>query len=237
MSKKIVLPSISFIVARSNPGNVIGCENGLPWHLKSDLVRFRKITSHHAVIMGRKTYESIGKILPNRLNIVLTREGGFDNKPPLSLDENTLFITNNQSNAMFFADLFSIFHNKSEFFIIGGAEIYKMFGEIVNKVHLTEVFSEVKGDAYFHHKFDVKRNWRLLREEDFSASDSDQFGSRYIEYERRDRRYRYTFLEKFFTEQGEKSEWIANQVRNNRKSVESYISEHGVGPAQGVLPF
>ena len=70
---KFYMPPVCFIVARSLGGSVIGCEGRLPWKLKTDLARFRSLTSRHAVIMGRKTYDSIGKPLPNRLNVVVSR--------------------------------------------------------------------------------------------------------------------------------------------------------------------
>lgn len=70
----LTLPSISYVVARSVPGYVIGNENRLPWHLKTDLKRFKQITIGHPIIMGRKTHLSIGRPLPGRVNIVLSRK-------------------------------------------------------------------------------------------------------------------------------------------------------------------
>ncbi|MGI9464727.1 MAG: dihydrofolate reductase, partial [Aestuariivirgaceae bacterium] len=93
--KRVTMPSISFIVARSYPGNVIGCENELPWSLKTDLKNFRTITTGHVVVMGRKTLESIGKPLPNRTNVVLSREE--------SKKSNGVYWAGNVEDALFIA--------------------------------------------------------------------------------------------------------------------------------------
>src|SRR5208337_621034 len=89
MASRVRLPSISLIVARSYPGNVIGYKNKLPWHLNSDLRRFREITIGHVVIMGRNTFNSIGRPLPNRTNIVLTRDTSFVNSLSINFGEET----------------------------------------------------------------------------------------------------------------------------------------------------
>src|ERR1700690_3217865 len=89
MSKHARMPSISTIVARSYPGNVIGYRNALPWRLRTDLRRFREITTGHVVIMGRKTFISIGKPLANRTNIVLTKSPIFLNDTEISINDET----------------------------------------------------------------------------------------------------------------------------------------------------
>src|SRR5882724_3180559 len=128
MSNRARMPSISFIVARSSPGNVIGYENKLPWHLKSDLKRFREITTGHVVIMGRATFESIGRPLPNRTNIVLSRNPALTNSGGINFDEGTqLTWTNTFEDALLTADIISICRQKSDIFVIGGEAMYKLF--------------------------------------------------------------------------------------------------------------
>jgi len=135
------MPSISFVVARSEPGHVIGCDNKLPWHLKTDLKHFKAVTSKHVVIMGRKTFESIGKPLPNRINIVMS--GKAQNPSP------NLYFVDSKNSALYFADLLSVMYSSQDVFVIGGGAVYEEFKQIFNKVYLTEVYADVKGDAFF----------------------------------------------------------------------------------------
>lgn len=215
--KRVAMPSISFIVARSYPGNVIGCENMLPWHIRSDLQRFKKITSGHVVIMGRKTLESIGKPLPNRKNVVLSRTKG-DDAPGL-------YWASTKEDALYMADIFSIINDKKEFFVIGGAEIYKSFFALLDKIYLTEVFAKnVTGDAYFDHDFDHRR-WSTLEEEDFPATEFDEYPYRYSVYKRKRRRRRAVDLSQFMTETNQYIEYIKNHTININK-IRNDIPEH-----------
>ena len=110
-------------------------DNKLPWYIPDDLKRFKKLTSDKVVIMGRKTYESIGKPLPNRLNIIVTR-----NK---KLTIPGCIVVNSLTQAIEKAG------NNKEVFIIGGGEIYKESINFTNKIYLTKVHLEVKGDTTF----------------------------------------------------------------------------------------
>ncbi len=170
--EQVIMPSISFIVARSYPGNVIGCENTLPWRLKTDLQNFKKLTTGHVVIMGRKTLDSIGKPLPERMNVVLSRD--------LSHKDKGIFWARDLDNALFIADILSICYYKDEFFVIGGEQIYKnfLFKDFVNKIYLTEVYCEVNGDAYFDFNID-QGTWKKIHEQDFECSDVDDFPFRF----------------------------------------------------------
>lgn len=126
---------ISFIVAMDK-NCLIGSNNNLPWVLPDDLKRFKKITMGHPIIMGRKTYESIGKPLPGRKNIILTRNKG------LSFEGCTVFHSTN--------DLMDYCLCQSEeFFVIGGAEIFKIFLPYVDKLYITKINDEFSGDVYF----------------------------------------------------------------------------------------
>jgi dihydrofolate reductase len=200
-----IMPSISYIVARSYPGNVIGRENQLPWRLRSDLRRFREITSGHAVIMGRKTFESIGRPLPNRLNIVLSKSNIPNSS---SLFPGGVSWVNSVNDAVHAADHFSILNEKKNFFVIGGDVIYKLLGRQVNTVYLTEVMSaQISGDAWFDMEFD-RRQWRTTFEEDFPRTAEDQYPSRFSILERKDRYVRILDIRDFYTDKAITDEWI-----------------------------
>ena len=228
MVQEVKLPSISFIAARSYNGHVIGCDNKLPWTLRSDLQRFRKITINHSIIMGRKTFQSIGKKLPNRTNIILSREtfSGNNSDNLLSSPDHILWAQDRDS-AVFFADITSIANNKDDFFIIGGEQIYKQFFErdLINRVYLTEVFADVKGDAYLNMNFS-KEKWNTIDEQDFTKNDHDEFGSRFIVYQRKDRRNRYKILSSFFTDQSPKNTWLKDYIKKNKDAIEKYEKQH-----------
>lgn len=207
--KKIKMPSISFIVARSYPENIIGCDNELPWHLKSDLKRFRKITSGHSIIMGSNTFYSIGKVLPDRENIVISRKKH-------NILQKDLYWTRNKETAVLIADIFSISNRRNEIFVIGGQKMYELFNRMFNKIHLTEVFDKglVDGDAFFNYKFD-RRIWKTLDETDVPASDDDEFPSRYTVYESREKKNRIKWSSEFLTD--------SERVRD---FIEKYKTEH-----------
>ncbi len=162
---RVLLPSASSVVARSHPDHIIGIENKLPWHLGTDLKHFKRRTIGHAIIMGRKTYESIGKPLPNRENIVLSRS------PIQEVDG--LKWAPNVETALLLADSFAICNFQKQFYVIGGEEIYRLFERFINKVFITEVFcGRINGDAKFDMEFSIKE-WWFPYEEDFPKSDVD----------------------------------------------------------------
>jgi dihydrofolate reductase len=125
---------VSAIVAMSK-NRVIGRENQLPWRLPEDLKRFKKITMNHPIIMGRKTFESIGRVLPGRANIIISRNSHF--QAPGAKVVGSL------------EDALSLCKNEKEVFIIGGAEIYKLAMSRIQRIYLTLVHQEIQGDAFF----------------------------------------------------------------------------------------
>ena len=128
---------ISAIVAMSRQ-RVIGKDNQIPWYLPADLKYFKKTTLHHHVIMGRKTFQSIGRPLPKRTNIVLTRD--------LFFAASSCLVAHSADQALNIA----IDNGASEVFIIGGGEIYEMFMPFLDKIYLTEVEIDVMdGTATF----------------------------------------------------------------------------------------
>jgi dihydrofolate reductase len=142
--------NVSIIVAYSE-NFAIGKDNQLIWHISDDLKRFKRITTGHAILMGRKNHESIGKALPGRKNIVITRNPAYS-----SLDCMT---------AHNLPDAISLASPDDEIFIIGGSEIYKLALEanIVNKLYITIVHRKFKADAFFP-KLNFKE-WNLLEKE------------------------------------------------------------------------
>jgi dihydrofolate reductase len=121
---------ISIIVAYAH-GRVIGRQGKIPWYLPDDLQHFKQVTSGHTVVMGRKTYESIGRPLPQRRNVVLTHHCEID------------------------LPGFEVVHSKEailrlgDIFIIGGASLYSQFLEVAERLYITEVALDVEGDAFF----------------------------------------------------------------------------------------
>lgn len=182
-ANRVKMPSATSVVARSFPDNIIGIENELPWRLRTDLKQFKKRTTGHVVIMGRKTFDSIGRPLPNRVNIVLSRS---------KIENDSVIWANNYETALYLADVHSIILGKREFFIVGGENIYTTFEEIINKVVLTEVFSgNINGDAKFEFDYRDNKEWYAKFEEDFPQTDVDEFPFRVTIYRRRKPIHRY----------------------------------------------
>lgn len=135
--------TISAIVALSK-NNVIGKDGKLPWHVPEDLKRFKALTSGHVVVMGRKTFESIGNPLPNRTNIVITRDPDY-------LAEG-IIIAHSLQEALDISkkeELKTFDTSKNEIFIIGGGQIYEQAMPVTDKLYLTIIDEEIEGDTFF----------------------------------------------------------------------------------------
>lgn len=129
---------LSIIVAIAASNNAIGKDNSLLSHISEDLKRFKEITSNHKILMGRKTFESLPGILPNREHIILTRDKNFN------VDSDKVTIINNIEDAIkYYKD------SNEEIFIIGGGEIYKEFLPFANKLYLTKVYKDFDADTFF----------------------------------------------------------------------------------------
>ncbi|MBK2126044.1 dihydrofolate reductase [Fangia hongkongensis] len=115
----------------------IGIKNTLPWKLSDDLKNFKQVTEHNYIVMGRKTYESIGRPLPNRKNIILTRNSSFKQEKCIIIDsiDKVLNLAKEKPHM--------------EIFIIGGAEIYELFLPHVHRLYITKVNAKIKADAFF----------------------------------------------------------------------------------------
>lgn len=127
---------VNLIVAVSK-NNIIGNKNTLVWNIPDDLKRFKFLTTNNTIIMGRKTYQSIGKKLPNRLNIVVSKQKGFNAPGCIVVDSIEKAIKKSD--------------NKNDIFVIGGANIYNQFLEkdLIDKVYLTKIYEEYEGDTVF----------------------------------------------------------------------------------------
>lgn len=209
---RVKMPAISFVVARSEPGHVIGCDNKLPWHLKTDLRNFKKITTNHVVVMGRRTFDSIGKPLPNRINVVMSTQAPSDKTNYFS--ERNIFFAENRDSALYLADLLSFKNGYKDIFVIGGGVVYEEFKQTFNKIYLTEVYGrDIKGDAYFNYQFDDK-DWSLESEDHFPASNDDELPFALKIFKKRDlkKRERSRFLSSFLTPDENLKEWELQQL-------------------------
>ena len=156
---------ISIIVAMSQ-NSVIGENNQLPWHISEDLKNFKKTTLNHCVIMGRKTYDSIGKPLNNRRNIVISRDS--------SLKIDGVEVVNSLEKAI------SMVKEALEIFIIGGEQIYSMALSLATHLYITKVDGHFKGDAFFP-DLDQKE-WKEIAREDLISESQLKFS--FLKFER-----------------------------------------------------
>lgn len=161
---------LSIIVAMAKQ-NVIGLNNQMPWHLPADLAWFKKNTLNKPVIMGRKTFESIGRPLPNRHNIIISRQKQASNKTDISwvqsIDE---------------AILLAKTQNVDEAFIIGGGNIYQQALPLVNRLYLTHIEADLQGDTCFPNY--SQANWCSSFEESHQADDKNLYEYRFEILER-----------------------------------------------------
>ncbi len=158
---------ISIIVAISE-NNAIGKDNQLLWHLPLDLAYFKRITSGHPIIMGRKTFESIGRALPNRTNIVISR-----NKD-LKID-GVHVVESIEQGVQLAGD--------AECFIIGGGNIYDQAFTLADRIYLTKVHAHIEGDTFFP-EIDTK-DWKEIFHENHDADEKHRYSFSFITYDRK----------------------------------------------------
>lgn len=157
------------IIAAVATNGVIGRNNDLPWHLSADLKRLKSLTMGHHMIMGRKTYDSVGRPLPGRTTIVITRDPSFN------------------------AEGVEVAHTLEEaleraagddlVFIAGGSQIYEMALHRAERMYITRVHAEPAGDAYFP-DFDDVHEWQLVDSEHFDADEKNDYPYSFLTYER-----------------------------------------------------
>jgi dihydrofolate reductase len=162
-------PRVTLIVAMTDDG-VIGIDGQLPWRLPEDLRRFKAATLGKPVVMGRKTFESIGRPLPQRHNIVLTRQVGFSARDPAVTVVSTL-----EAALQAAGDV-------PEVMIIGGAEIYQLALPLAQRIILTRVHANVQGDTHFS-PLDPKA-WRVASSETYAADEKHAYSMTFEDLER-----------------------------------------------------
>ncbi len=157
---------LSIIVAVAN-NNIIGCNNTMMWHLKDDLKRFKNITSNHTIIMGRKTFEALPFVLPNRKHIVITNNIKYNySHKDVTISYDLKKVLKEHKNT------------PKESFIIGGGEIYEQALPYVDKIYLTRVLSDFNGDTTFNFN---QNNFYITYKSDIIINNNIPF--QYINYE------------------------------------------------------
>lgn len=160
---------LSIIVAVAK-NNVIGKDNKLIWHLPEDLKRFKRLTTGHTIIMGRKTFESLGRVLPNRKHIVLC------NDAEMNIDDENVEVVDS-------IDKLEKYENsEEENFVIGGASIYKLLLPKASKLYITKINQEFDGDVYFP---EINENeWKIVEREQGLKDEKNPYDYEYVTYVR-----------------------------------------------------
>jgi len=160
---------LSIVVAVAE-NNVIGKDNKLIWHLPEDLKRFKKLTTGHTIIMGRKTFESLGRVLPNRKHVILC------NDMELNIEDENVEVLEDISMLKQYID------STEENFVIGGATIYKLLLPYANKIYLTLIHEKFEGDVFFP-EID-EREWKIVETEKGLKDEKNPYDYEYITYTR-----------------------------------------------------
>ncbi len=157
------------LIAAAGDNNELGKNNDLVWHLPDDFKRFKKLTSGHHILMGRKTFDSFPQPLPNRTHVVITRQENFK-KPGI-------IVVHSLERAI------ELTKDDPQPFVIGGGEIYKMAMDVADKIELTRVHGEFEADTFFP-EID-KSQWKLISEEFHEKDEKHQYAFTYLTYERK----------------------------------------------------
>ena len=156
------------LIAAMDKNRLIGVKNGLPWHLPADFKHFKEVTMGKPVIMGRKTFESIGKALPGRKNIVISRAG---------------FAAEDVSVVDSIEKALEAVAGADEVMIIGGASFYEQMIDRADRMYLTYVDAECEGDAWFP-GFEAN-DWDVIEEKSYPADDKNNYAFRIVTYQRK----------------------------------------------------
>lgn len=168
---------IKLVVAASD-NNVIGDQGKMPWRQHDDLQHFKSLTICSVVIMGRKTFDSLKKPLPNRVNVVVTRdvEAFYKAHPDISRDSELFFVFNDLADAI---KAFSA--SNHEVYIIGGSEIYKQTIGIADVVYLTRIHTTIEGDAFFS---GLNHDWKIAAQSHHKKDEKNDHDYSFITYVR-----------------------------------------------------
>lgn len=160
---------LSLIVAKAK-NNVIGKDNQLIWHLPEDLKRFKRLTTGHTIIMGRKTFESLGRVLPNRHHVILCNDANMEI---------------NNENVEILEDISLLdkyIKDEEEHFVIGGATMYRLLMPYCTKMYITEINQEFDGDVSFP-EINMSE-WKVTEREKGLKDEKNPFDYEYVTYER-----------------------------------------------------
>lgn len=155
---------LSLVVA-AGKNWAIGKDNKMPWHMPADLKYFKKTTMGKPIVMGRKTFESIGRPLPGRFNIVLTHDPNFKAEG--------VEVFHNMGDVCAYCEDLAVWEDFSEIMVVGGAEIYALTLPNADRVYLTQIQSEFEADAYFP-ALDAKQ-WKEVSRQDYQADDENPY--------------------------------------------------------------
>lgn len=160
---------ISLLVAMDR-NHVIGYENDMPWHLPKDLKHFKEKTTENTMIMGRKTFDSIGRVLPNRKNVILTEQEEYNVEGAHIINQ--------------LDDVCELNEKKpdEELFIIGGGALFKQVLPHADRMYITEIHEEFPGDTYFP-SFS-KTDWKLTKKEKGTRDDKNPYDYYFLQYDR-----------------------------------------------------
>ena len=161
---------LSIIVAKAK-NNVIGKNNKIIWNLPDDLKRFKKLTTGHTIIMGRKTFESLGRVLPERKHII------FSQNPDFKVNDENVEIVHSMLQIQEYIE------NEEENFVIGGAMIYNLLMPYVKKMYITQINKEFEGDTFFP-KID-ENIWKEVERIQGIKDEENNLDYEYITYERK----------------------------------------------------
>lgn len=163
------------IIASVSKNGIIGKDNDMPWKQSDDLKRFKDLTIGHIVIMGKRTFQSIGSPLVGRVNIILTNDKKFN--------VFGCYVSSSIENALELAYEIideGLYNVKDDIFVIGGGQIYKQLINISNKLYITRIDCEIEGDTYFP---EIK-NWKLVSKEIHEKDEKNEYNYTYENYER-----------------------------------------------------
>jgi len=158
---------ISLVAAMAN-NRVIGKDNQMPWHMPADLKHFKAVTMGHPIIMGRRTFDSLGRPLPGRLNIVVSRQ--------LGLEIPGVVVVSSLEKAI------ELVHQESEVMVIGGQMLFELALPLAHKMFLTFIDTDIEGDTFFP-AWD-QAEWEVVSEQPHQADDKNPFNYRFVDYAR-----------------------------------------------------
>ena len=160
---------LSIVVAKAK-NNIIGKDNKLLWNLPEDLKHFKELTSGHAMIMGRKTFESLGRVLPNRKHII------FSQNPDFKVDDENVEVVHS------LLQIQNLIEEKEEVFVIGGAMIYNFLMPYVKKMYVTEIEKDFEGDTFF--PIIDSETWKETSREKGIRNEKNNLDYYFVTYER-----------------------------------------------------